>query len=197
MRGALLMAAALSLEKLGVALPRGDLAAAAPARRDPATMDVGPEPFDPALVGSGILFTAKRVWQEIGKDRVLSVAGGLTFFGLLALFPAITALVSVFGLFADPAQVADYLGGLTAVLPHDAATILTDQAKAISSASSASLSLAAVVALALALWSANGGTKALIESLNVAYGVTEGRSFLWLNALSLGATICTISLRYS
>lgn len=152
---------------------------------------LGPTP--PRLDGSGLIFTAKRVWVEIGKDRVLSVAGGLTFFALLALFPAITALVSVFGLFADPARVAAYLGNLTAVMPPEAATILVDQAKAISAVSSADLSLAAVVALALALWSANGGTKALIGSLNVAYGVTETRSFLRLTALSLGATLCTIA----
>ena len=184
------MAVGWSLEKLDTALSQRERPAPAP--RDPQTPDAGTVPVDRALVGSGILFTAKRVWQEIGKDRVLSVAGGLTFFGLLALFPAITALVSVFGLFADPAQVAGYLGSLTAVLPHDAAAILTDQAKAISAAGSANLSLAAIVALALALWSANGGTKALIESLNVAYGVPEGRGFVRLNVLSLGATIGVI-----
>ena len=146
------------------------------------------------LDGSGAIFTAKRLWTEIGKDRVLSVAGGLTFFGLLALFPAITALVSIFGLFADPAQISMDIGNFTALLPHDASAILIDQAKAISAASSTNLSLAAVVALVVALWSANGGTKALIEALNVAYGVTEERGFVCLNTISFGATICTIAI---
>ena len=144
--------------------------------------------------GSGLWFTVKRVWAEIGNDRVLSVAGGLTFFGLLAIFPAITALVSIFGLFAEPQQVTNYLGSFTSVLPPEAATILLDQAKTISAASSANLSLAVLIALALALWSANGGTKALIEALNVAYGVVESRSFLKLNAFSLVVTILGIIL---
>lgn len=153
----------------------------------------GAKPGTFALDPASILFTAGRVWAEIGRDRVLSVAGGLTFFALLALFPAITALVSIFGLFADPARVAGYMGNLTSVMPPEAATILVDQASAISAASSANLSLAVVVALGLALWSASGGTKALIEALNIAYGVTEGRGFVRLTALSLTATVGTIA----
>ncbi len=163
-------------------------------RTDALPVGATTQPVDLKMDGAGIVFTAKRVWNEIGKDRVLSVAGGLTFFGLLALFPAITALVSIFGLFAAPQEVAVYLAGFTSILPPEAATILVDQATAISASSSANLSLAAVVALALALWSANGGTKALIEALNVAYGVEEGRSFVRLNVLSLGSTIMGIVL---
>ena len=144
------------------------------------------------LSARGLIFTARQVWREIGKDRVLSVAGGLTFFALLALFPAITALVSFFGLFADPNRISDHLAAFTAILPPDAAKILVAQAKAISAANSANLSLTAVLALGFALWSANGGTKALIEALNVAYGVPEGRGFVRLNLISLGATFCAI-----
>lgn len=151
------------------------------------------QPGDPKLDGAGLWFTIRRVWEETSKDRVLSVAGGLTFFGLLALFPALTALVSIFGLFADPQQVALQLGSFTSLLPHDAALILIDQAKAITQAGPVKLSWALVLALILALWSANGGTKALIEALNVAYGVAEDRSFLRMNALSLISTLGTIA----
>ncbi len=140
----------------------------------------------------GLLFTGKRVWQEIATDRVLSVAGGLTFFALLALFPAITAIVSIFGLFADPAEVGSYLAGFTSVLPNDSATLLVDQARMISAENPANLSLAAVAGLVFALWSANGGTKALIEALNVAYGVPETRGFVRLHLISLGSTVCGI-----
>lgn len=151
------------------------------------------QPGDPKLDGAGVWFTTRRLWEEVSKDRVLSVAGGLTFFCLLALFPGLTAFVSIFGLFADTQQVAQNLGSLTALLPHDAALILIDQAKAITAAGPAKLSWALVLALALALWSANGGTKALIEALNVAYGVAETRSFLRMSALSLVATLGTIA----
>lgn len=148
---------------------------------------------DANLDGAGLIFTIRRVCEEIAKDRVLSVAGGLTFFCLLALFPALSAIVSVFGLFADPQQVAQDLGSFTALLPHDAAQILMDQARAISAAGPVKLSWAVVLALVLALWSANGGTKALIAALNVAYGVAEDRKFLRRNALSLAATLGAIA----
>jgi len=140
----------------------------------------------------GLLFTVHRVWQEIGKDRVLSVAGGLAFFALLALFPAISALVSLVGLVADPAQVSERLSGLHLVLPAEAADILVGQAKSISATSSDKLTFAAIFGLLFALWSANGGTKALIEALNVAYGVPEGRGVVRLNLITLATTISCI-----
>jgi membrane protein len=150
-----------------------------------------PSPAVPA-VPQGLSFTFKRVLSEISTDRVLSVGGGLSFFALLAIFPAITTLVSIFGLFADPAQVSGYLGGLTSLLPGDAANILVDQAKAIAAADATNLSFTALFSLLLALWSANGGTKSMVEALNVAYGVKEGRSFVKLNLFSLGLTLAGI-----
>ena len=138
---------------------------------------------------NGVIHTAKRIFAEISNDRVLSVGGGLSFFALLAIFPAITALVSVFGIFADPAQVSGYLAGLTSMLPGDAANILVDQAKSIAAEDSKSLSFTAIFALIVALWSANGGTKSMVEALNVAYGVKESRGFVKLNLFSLSLTL--------
>lgn len=140
----------------------------------------------------GVISTAKRIFAEISTDRVLSIGGGLSFFALLAIFPAITALVSIFGIFADPAQVSGYLAGLTSMLPSDAANILVDQAKLIAAADRESLSFTAIIALILALWSANGGTKSMVEALNVAYGVKEGRGFVKLNLFSLALTFSGI-----
>lgn len=143
---------------------------------------------------------SRRSWLEIGKrvikefsaDRVTSVAGGVTFFALLALFPAITALVSIYGMVADPATIADHLSLLENILPQSALDLISGQVIAIASAPKTSLSIAGIVALLVALWSANGGMKALIEALNIAWFETEKRGFIKLNLVSLTLTLSAI-----
>lgn len=134
----------------------------------------------------------KRVVKEFSADRVTSVAGGVTFFALLALFPAITALVSIYGMLADPATIADNLSMLDRVLPESALELISGQVIAIASAPKTSLSIAGIVAILVALWSANGGMKALIEALNIAWFETEKRSFIRLNLVSLALTLGAI-----
>ena len=134
----------------------------------------------------------KRTIKEFSKDRVTSVAGGVTFFALLALFPAITALVSIYGRVADPATIADNLEMLNRFLPGSAIDLIAGQVTAIASAPKTALSIAGVVSILAALWSANGGMKALIEALNVAWFETEKRSFIKLNLVSLAMTLGAI-----
>ncbi len=130
--------------------------------------------------------------DEITKDRVLAVAAGVTFYGLLALVPAITALISIFGLVLEPAEVPETLASVTSILPQEAATLLTEQAARIAAKADGALSLTALVSLLIALWSANGGTKALIEALNIAYDVDETRGFVRLNLVALAFTMAGI-----
>lgn len=132
--------------------------------------------------------------DEIVRDRVLAVAGGVTFYALLAIVPAITALISVFGLVLDPADVPALLDPMTSLLPEEAETLITDQATRISGKANDTLSLTALIALVIALWSANGGTKALIEALGIAYDVKETRGFVQLNLVALGFTLGAIAL---
>ena len=134
----------------------------------------------------------RRVFDEIGTDRVLAVAGGVTFYGLLALFPAITAFVSIYGIFADRATLMDHLAILQSFLPEGAITIISEQLLRILATPNSSLSLAFVFGLSLALWSANAGMKAMIEALNVAYDEAEKRSYLMLNLQSLLFTFLAI-----
>lgn len=136
----------------------------------------------------------KRTFGQILSDRVLAVAAGVTFFTLLAIFPAITVLVSIYGLFADGARVADHLNALSGVLPADAVSLMGEQMRRIASQPPASLGVGFAVGLALALWSANGGMKALFDALNVAYGEKEKRSFIRLNLITLGFTLSAILL---
>ncbi len=134
----------------------------------------------------------KDVYSEITNDRVLAVAAGVAFYGLLALFPAITTLVSFYGMFNDRADVAEDLATLTSLLPGSAMSIVSDQIVRISDTDAASLSAAAIFSLLIAAWSANSGMKAAMDALNVAYGTRETRSFFRLNALSLFFTLGAI-----
>lgn len=133
-----------------------------------------------------------RVYQAITEDRLLSLAAGVVFYGLLALFPAITALVSSYALFSDPATVGNQLAILENVMPAGGYRIVQEQVSRIGSATTGNLSLAFFGSLAVALWSANAGLKAIIDALNIVYGVREQRSFIRLNAVSLAMTVCTI-----
>lgn len=130
-----------------------------------------------------------RTYEQISKDRLLAVAAGVVYYALLALFPAITALVSLYGLFADPASIEGQLKQLATGVPDDVMTIVGEQIKRISSAGSGQLGFAFFVSLAVALWSANAGMKAMFDALNVAYGEEEERGFIRLNLVSLLFTL--------
>jgi len=133
-----------------------------------------------------------RVYAEFSQDHVTSVAAGVTFFALLAIFPAIGALVSIYGLFADPATIQDHLNTLSGVLPGGAMEIIGEQVKRIASAGSGTLGFAFLFGLGVSLWSANAGMKAIFEALNIVYDEEEKRSFIWLNATSLAFTLGAI-----
>jgi membrane protein len=132
--------------------------------------------------------------EETDRDRVLPVAAGVTFYALLAVVPAISALISIFGLVLDPIDVPDLLAPITAFMPDEAEKVITNQAARISGKSNNDLSLTVLVSLAIALWSANGGTRALIEALGIAYNVEESRGFLHRVLVSLGFTLAAIAL---
>lgn len=118
-----------------------------------------------------------RLWAQIGEDNVSIVAAGVAFYSMLALFPAISAFVSLFGLIADPSQVEQQFANLQGVIPADAWSILNDQLIAVASAQSRSLGWSALVALLIALWSAGAGVRALMSALNIAYHEHEKRGF--------------------
>ncbi|MFY9841365.1 MAG: YihY/virulence factor BrkB family protein, partial [Xanthobacteraceae bacterium] len=133
-----------------------------------------------------------RTYQQTSEDRLLAVAAGVVFYGLLAVFPAVTALVSLYGLFASPAAIGDHLSLAAGVLPQSSIDILRDHIKQLTSGSSAKLGLGFVFGLAVALWSANAGMKAILDALNVVYEEQEKRGFIGLTAVSLAFTLATV-----
>jgi membrane protein len=104
-------------------------------------------------------------YARIGDDRLLLVAAGVVFYGLLALFPAITALVSSYALFTDAATISDHLAQVSLMVPEGAFTIVQEQVGRVLANGSAKLGFAFLLSLSLALWSANGGVKAIIDAL--------------------------------
>ncbi len=135
---------------------------------------------------------AKRIYFEMSNDRLLAVAAGVTFYALLAIFPAIAAFVSLYGLVADRATLAEHLNAMSDVIPAGGISIIGDQLARLTSQEQGRLGFAFAVSLAAALWSANAGVKAMFDALNVIYDETEKRGFLTLNALSLSFTLGAI-----
>jgi membrane protein len=133
-----------------------------------------------------------QVYKEFSQDRIPTVAGGITFFALLALFPALGSVVSLYGLFGDRASIAHDLNLVSDFLPGGAITILKSELGRLAAQPNNTLSLAFLGSSLVALWSASGGFKALVDSLNVAYEVKETRSFLRLSLNALLFTVCAI-----
>ncbi|MDA9509704.1 ribonuclease BN [Bradyrhizobium sp. CCBAU 11386] len=130
-----------------------------------------------------------RTYQRIDDDRLLATAGGVVFFGLLAVFPAVTALVSSYGLFADPATISANLQTLATMLPEGSFRIVEDQVARVVSKGNTTLGATFLLGLLLAIWSANAGVKSIFDALNVAYEEREKRSFILLNSVSLAFTV--------
>lgn len=135
---------------------------------------------------------AIRTYREVSRDRVMAVSAGVTFYGLLATFPAMAAFIGLYGLVAAPDTVMEHLGLLGSILPAPAYSFIRDQMERIASAGSQDLGLSLAIGLALAFWSANAGMKALFDALNVAYGEDEKRGFFRLNLVSMIFTVGVI-----
>jgi membrane protein len=136
--------------------------------------------------------TLLRVYNGISADRILANAAGVAFYVLLALFSGIAALVSIYGLFADPSSIAGHLDTISSVAPGGAIDVVREQMTRVSAQGSTTLGISFALGLMISLWSANSGIKALFDALNVAYEEKEKRSFIRLNAITLLFTIGTL-----
>ena len=133
-----------------------------------------------------------RSWGEVSNNNIFLVSGGVTYAVLLALFPALAALVSIYGLLLDPAQVERQVASLSSILPPETTQMIAEQLHNLVTASTGSLGLSAGIALLLALWSASRGLSGLITALDIAYDQKETRGFFKLNFIAIGLTICML-----
>ncbi len=134
---------------------------------------------------------AFKVKESIGRDNLTIVSAGIAFYAFLAVFPAIAAVVSIYGLISNPADVEAQLARLAGVLPPEVLSVLLNQLSRIAEADH-TVSLGLLISLLLTLWSASRGMKGMIIALNIVYKQTERRSFIRFNVVGLFFTICAI-----
>lgn len=133
-----------------------------------------------------------RVVHEVSDDRVTLIAAGVTFYLLLALFPALAALVALYGLVTDPMIIADHLREMAGLLPPGVFEIFAEQIQALVQRRNSTLGIAFFIGLAVALWSTHNGTLAIFDAMNVAYEEREKRGFIRLNLIALCFTLCAM-----
>jgi len=126
-----------------------------------------------------------RVFRAFGDKNLSITAAGLSFFALLALFPAIGIFVALYGLILDPQTVVQQLSQFKGVIPGDVLNILTNQMREVASSSGTRLTTAAIISLLVALWGVRKGTIALMTALNVVYDEHEKRGLIKLTFFSL------------
>ena len=130
-----------------------------------------------------------RTRAGMNENNLSLVAAGVAFYLLLSIFPALAAMISIYGLIADPVEVERQMSSMMAIMPPQAADILLGQMRQLASQPSGGLSVGVAVGVLLALWSASKGVKALIQGLNIAYDEREKRGFIKLNAVALLLTV--------
>jgi membrane protein len=135
-----------------------------------------------------------RVADQVKADAVALLAAGVAFYALLALVPTLVALVSIYGLVADPEDIQSTVDDTLSAAPTEVQDLVSSQLDSIVQGSSSGLRLGAVVGLAVALWSASSGMKNLMGALTLAYDETEGRAFLRLRGVALGLTLAGVVL---
>jgi membrane protein len=134
-----------------------------------------------------------RVYGNIGEHRILALAAGMTYYSILAIFPALAALVAIYGFFSDPGSIAKHLDEISGFVPGGAIEIAREQLTRVATKGDRTLGLTFVVGLLISLWSANAAMKSLFDTLNIVYGEQEKRGFVKLNAISLSFTVAAIA----
>jgi membrane protein len=134
-----------------------------------------------------------RTYHEVVNDHVMLIAAGVTFYALLALVPALTALVSIYGVFADPATLDRHMELLKGLIPSGGLDIVREQLRRLAEQGQTKLRLTSLIAFAIALWSTNSGVKSMFEAMNVAYDEEEKRSYVRLTEVTLTFTLATFA----
>ncbi|MGE4062916.1 MAG: YihY/virulence factor BrkB family protein [Rhodospirillaceae bacterium] len=136
----------------------------------------------------------RSLWRELKEDNLSLVSAGVGFYALLAIFPAIGAIVALYGLIADRATIVEHLSFIRSVLPRDAYQLLADQVRELTSGEPAELGLGFAVGVIISMWSASRAVIALITAMNIAYEEQEERGFIHLNLIAVGFTLAGLAV---
>lgn len=149
-----------------------------------------PEPDEPTE--GGLWGAVLRTFWRIQSHRTGLVAAGCAFYATLSLFPALSMLVSLYGLAFDPASVAGQMALLAGLLPPDAYSLIERQVEDLVSRPRATLGWSLGVSAAVALWSASLATKSMISALNLAYDEDERRGIVLFQLVGMAMTAASI-----
>jgi membrane protein len=133
-----------------------------------------------------------RIKGRMGRDRLSIIAAGVAFYALMSIFPALVALVALYGLAFNPDQVTEHMQALGGMLPQQAADIVLGQLSGLTQTSGAALGAGAIIGVLLALWSASAGMRTIMEALNVAYAEDEKRGTLRFYGTALVLTLAAL-----
>lgn len=137
----------------------------------------------------GLKDVAIRIYGRLMRERVTLTAAGVAFYLLLALFPGLAAMVSLYGLVSDTSSIAGQMQFFSGLVPGDAMDLVLGQLKELTRQNNSTLSIGFLVGLGIALWSAHNGVVAMFEAMNLAYAEDETRSFLHITLLSTAFTL--------
>lgn len=131
----------------------------------------------------------RRTKSEVKEDRVSLMSAGVAFYALLAAVPALVAVVSIYGLVANPSTIDRQMNSWLGTAPREVRELLRTQLQSITQNARTQAGIGAVIGIVLALWSASSGMSALIEATNVAYDEEETRGFVRTRGLALLMTL--------
>src|SRR4051794_39951783 len=141
---------------------------------------------------TGVFATLKRTFTEFSEDNMTDWAAALTYYGVLALFPALIAMVSLVGIFGDPASTTKTVTDIVSkISPGTAAQTFAGPIKSVTSNKGAS-GILLIVGILAALWSASGYVGAFMRASNVAFETPEGRPIWKLRPLQMLVTLLMI-----
>lgn len=132
---------------------------------------------------------SKRIFRQVGTDHVQLISAGVAFYAFLALIPALSATVSLYGLLMTPAEVQSQLNQLVALMPQQAHKLLRGILESMAEKEQQTLGISLFVSVLLSLWSANKGTTALIEGMNIVYNERDTRNFFKRKLLTYTFTL--------
>lgn len=135
-----------------------------------------------------MLADLKAAWQAGSDDNIGLIAAGMAHYALLALVPALGAIVLAYGLFADPQTVADHIRAMAEVLPPSASGLIAGQMKDVSQGASGAQGLGLVASLAIALFGARNGARSLMTGFNIVFSADEDRGLVEGNLVALAIT---------
>ena len=135
----------------------------------------------------------KRVYASLGSKNLSILAAGVAFYAMLSVFPALAALVAIYGLIADPGTVQQQIHAIHGLIPGEAQKVIETYLKSIVSSNSSKLGIGLIVSVLIALWSARAGTVSLIQALNITYEEPEKRGVIRFQALAIGMTVAAIA----